>query len=46
MIKIECFFERRNLLTFKFASLPNWQGAKNAGGTRPFSSNCNEIASF
>ena len=29
------FFQGKNIFTFKIASLPNWQGAKYAGGSRP-----------
>ena len=35
MMKKECFFEEKTFSSFKIASLPNWEGAKYAGGSRP-----------
>ena len=36
MIKKKCFFfEEKAFSFFKIASLPNWEGAKYAGGNRP-----------
>ena len=29
------FFEEKSFSSFKIASLPNWEGAKYAGGNRP-----------
>ena len=29
------FFEEKAFSSFKIASLPKWEGAKNAGGSRP-----------
>ena len=31
----ECFFEEKTFPSFKIASLPNCEGAKYAGGSRP-----------
>ena len=33
--KVKVFFEEKTFSAFKIASLPNWEGAKYAGGSRP-----------
>ena len=35
MMEKECFFLRKNFSSFKITSLPTWEGAKYAGGSRP-----------
>ena len=34
-MKKECFFGAKTFSSFKIGSLPNWEGAKYAGGSRP-----------